>query len=45
MTDKSVSVGDDAPTFELPDQDGYPWNLIQHLDGGPVALVFYRGDW
>jgi peroxiredoxin len=40
-----LSVGSDAPSFELPDQQGYPWSLSGQLEVGPVALVFFRGDW
>ncbi len=41
----TATEGDRAPTFELPDEHGEPWNLVQHLTQGPVLLVFYRGDW
>lgn len=41
----NLSVGEHAPTFEAPDQHGNPWNLVQHLEHGPVVVVFYRGDW
>ncbi|MGI8826779.1 MAG: redoxin domain-containing protein [Chloroflexota bacterium] len=41
----TIAVGEQAPTFELPDQQGRPWNLIHHLNQGSVVLVFYRGDW
>ncbi len=34
-----------AIDFELPDQEGRPWRLSDHLAGQPVLLVFYRGDW
>lgn len=40
-----VSVGQQAPAFELPDEQNQPWNLSGHLELGPVMLVFYRGDW
>lgn len=40
-----ASVGERAPNFELPDQQGQPWNLSGQLEVGPVVLVFYRGDW
>ena len=36
---------DTAADFELPDHHGRPWRLGEHLAGGPVLLVFYRGDW
>lgn len=41
----NLGVGDASPYFELPDQQGYPWSLSGQLEMGPVALVFYRGDW
>lgn len=41
----AIHVGNQAPTFELPDQDRQPWSLSDHLQKGPIALVFYRGDW
>ncbi len=34
-----------ASDFELPDQNGQSWRLGDELAGGPVLLVFYRGDW
>ena len=40
-----LSVGSVAPLFELPDQQDYPWSLSGQLEVGPVALVFFRGDW
>lgn len=40
-----LSVGSTAPSFELPDQQDYPWSLSGQLEVSPVALVFYRGDW
>jgi peroxiredoxin len=40
-----LSVGSTAPTFELPDQQDYPWSLSGQLEVGPVVLVFFRGDW
>lgn len=42
---KAPAVGDLAPNFELPDQDGNPVSLAAALDAGPVVLVFYRGEW
>lgn len=36
-------VGDPAPDFELPDQDGRPWRLSAHR-GRWLLLVFYPGD-
>jgi peroxiredoxin len=40
-----LSVGSIAPSFELPDQQDYPWSLSGQLEVSPVVLVFYRGDW
>ena len=41
----SISVGQEVPAFELPDEQGQPWVLAERLSDGPVVLVFYRGDW
>ena len=38
-----VEVGDEAPDFTLPDQDGNPWSLFGHR-GSPVVLYFYPKD-
>jgi hypothetical protein len=40
-------VGDRAPDFTLPDQDGRPVSLAELLAPAPggVVLVFYRGYW
>jgi peroxiredoxin len=35
----------EAPDFTLPDSQGRPWSLGEHLCAGPVLLIFYRGDW
>jgi hypothetical protein len=37
--------GQQMHNFELPDQEGRPFNLRQWLQEGPLVLVFYRGDW
>lgn len=41
----NLNIGGQAPDFELPDQQGRPWRLSEQLARGPVALIFYRGDW
>ncbi len=41
----NIEVGQKIPDFELPDQQGMPWSLSGQIERGPVALVFYRGDW
>ncbi len=40
-----LGVGRTVPSFELPDQQDYPWSLSGQLEVCPVVLVFYRGDW
>lgn len=35
----------EAPRFTLPDENGRPVRLDDHLGRGPLVLVFYRGDW
>ncbi len=41
-----LAVGEAAPGFLLPDQNGEPRSLEQLLQAGNVALVFYRSaDW
>lgn len=37
----TVSAGDRAPDFSLPDQFGAPVRLAGMLEGGPVILVFF----
>jgi len=44
-TAPGLSVGDEAPDFELPDATGRPVRLSQLLEHGPVVLSFYRGEW
>jgi peroxiredoxin len=39
------AVGERFPAFILPDEQGEPFNLRSELAGGPLMLVFYRGDW
>jgi peroxiredoxin Q/BCP len=38
-----VQVGDEAPDFTLPDEDGKEWTLSEHR-GTPVVLYFYPKD-
>lgn len=44
-TSTGIEVGREIPNFELPDQEGRPFNLAGQLRDGPIVLVFYRGDW
>lgn len=39
-----LKVGDNAPDFTLPDEDGRPVTLGSLLAAGPVLLVFYPRD-
>jgi peroxiredoxin len=36
-------LGQAAPDFTLPDTEGKPWHLSEHLAQGPVVVVFYYG--
>jgi peroxiredoxin Q/BCP len=36
-----MDVGDTAPDFELPDENGQPRRLSDFLEDGPVVLFFY----
>jgi peroxiredoxin len=38
-------VGDQMPTFNLPDENGRLINLEELLTRGPVAVTFHRGHW
>ena len=40
-----LKIGDQAPTFELPDGDGLIWRSGDLLRSGPLVIVFYRGRW
>lgn len=39
-----LPVGESAPDFELPDQDGKPRRLSALLGGKPIILYFYPAD-
>jgi len=39
-----IQVGDAAPDFTLPKQDGAPFKLTDVLGKGPVVLYFYPKD-
>lgn len=39
-----LKIGDAAPDFELPDQDGRPLRLSTLLTQGPLLLYFYPAD-
>jgi peroxiredoxin len=40
-----LAVGEHAPDFILPDALGRAVSLRERSAGGPVVLVFYRGEW
>jgi cytochrome oxidase Cu insertion factor (SCO1/SenC/PrrC family) len=40
-----VGVGEFAPDFTLPDQDGRPHTLSAERGQRAVVLIFYRGHW
>lgn len=42
---RAPKEGDPAPDFMLPDQLGRQVSLAGELKQGPVALIFYRGEW
>jgi peroxiredoxin Q/BCP len=39
-----LAIGERAPDFTLPDQDGRPQRLSQLLNGQPLILYFYPSD-
>ena len=39
-----LTAGENAPDFELPDQDGKPRRLSALLGGKPIILYFYPAD-
>jgi hypothetical protein len=45
ILDKVLKVGEPAPAFSLPDEQGRPVELGGLLARGPVVLGFYRGVW
>jgi peroxiredoxin len=40
-----VAIGEEAPDFTLPDQDGNPTRLADTYPHNPVLLLFVRGEW
>ena len=45
ITDQTLTAGDMAPDFELPDATGKQVRLSELLKQGPVVINFYRGEW
>jgi hypothetical protein len=44
-TSAGLSTGQQMENFELPDEEGRPFDLYGRLRREPLILVFYRGDW
>ncbi len=42
---RALKVGDAAPAFSLPDEDGQLVSLQELLAKGTLVLTFYRGTW
>ncbi|MBF6567494.1 MAG: hypothetical protein IVW54_01305 [Candidatus Binataceae bacterium] len=42
---RTLKVGDRAPEFSLPNQDGAMVSSAALLTRGPLGLSFYRGKW
>jgi peroxiredoxin len=42
---KALKAGEAAPDLQLPDRTGGIVRLNDLLEGGPVVVCFYRGDW
>jgi hypothetical protein len=45
ILDKVLKVGEPAPEFSLPDENGNLLELKDLLAQGPVVISFYRGQW
>jgi peroxiredoxin Q/BCP len=43
-TGTALRVGDPAPDFTLPDQQGRPVHLAEYLGKGPIVVYFYPKD-
>ena len=44
-TSAGLRTGQQIENFELPDEEGRPFELYGRLRQEPLVLVFYRGDW
>ena len=40
-----LGVGDQAPPFRLPDQDGNELDSAELLGKGPLVMTLFRGHW
>jgi hypothetical protein len=43
--DPGLAVGDAAPAFQLPDQDGNGVDSADLLAKGPLVVTLFRGHW
>ena len=43
--DPGLGVGDSAPPFRLPDQDGNVVDSADLLARGPLVVTLFRGHW
>ena len=41
----ALGLGEPAPNFDLPNQNGQATSLFSLLGKGPVVVTFYRGSW
>ncbi len=45
IENRALRAGDKSPHFTLPNAQGEPVSLHEHLNRGPVVLSIYRGGW
>jgi hypothetical protein len=45
LAQRALKVGDLAPPFELPNQDGDLVRSSDLLARGPLVITFFRGHW
>ena len=45
ITRRMLTLGDKAPDLELPDQNGRQVRIADLLEGGKLAICFFRGRW
>ena len=45
IMDRVLKVGDRAPEFTLPNEQGKLVSPLELLSNGPLVLSFYRGVW
>ena len=45
ILDKVLKVGESAPEFSLPNENGNLVELKNLLSQGPLVISFYRGQW